>query len=318
MVLETPVVFLIFKRPTVTRKVFQAIRDAQPAQLFVVADSPRNEEEKILCMETRAITEYIDWPCKVHRNYSDINLGCRNRVSSGITWAFEYVEDAIILEDDCLPDASFFSYCHTLLHYYRNDTRIMVISGDNFQDGHSRTPYSYYFSRYSHCWGWATWKRAWKYWDFNPEKWLNFYKLGLMNYIFEDSSEIEYWTKTLNAVFIHKTLDSWATVWGFSCWSQNGLTILPNKNLVSNIGFGNDATHTSASNRFSNLATKSLMDISHPPFVVRHKLADAYTFEHFILGASIKTRILNKVFHLRLQLKTILRNILNKIKEIRL
>ena len=141
MLITTPIVFLIFNRPETTQQVFDAIRQAQPQTLLVVADGPRNDrpEDVDNCRATRAILEQVDWDCEVLTNYSDLNLGCRKRISSGLTWAFEQVEEAIILEDDCLPDPSFFQYCQELLDYYRQDDRIMTISGDNFQLGNNQT-----------------------------------------------------------------------------------------------------------------------------------------------------------------------------------
>ena len=152
--LTTPVVFIIFNRPDTTAKVFEAIRQAKPPKLLVIADGARidkpGEAEK--CAAARAIINQVDWQCEVLTNYSNVNLGCRKRVSSGLDWVFEQVEEAIVLEDDCLPHPSFFQYCQELLEKYRDDERIMMISGDNFQFGNETTEYSYYFSRYGHCW----------------------------------------------------------------------------------------------------------------------------------------------------------------------
>ena len=163
--LKTPVVFLIFRRPDLTARVFEAIRQAQPAKLLIVADGDRNEEEAILCQQARAVTEQIDWDCEVLTNFSDTNLGCKRRVSSGLDWAFSQVEEAIILEDDCLPHPDFFHFCSELLTHYKDDTRIWNICGHNFQDAQWRGDGSYYFSRYADPWGWATWQRAWKHYD---------------------------------------------------------------------------------------------------------------------------------------------------------
>ena len=161
--LKTPVAFIIFNRPSLTQIVFNTIRQAKPKQLFVIADGARFPEEKEKCQQARDIIRQVDWDCEVLANYSDVNLGCGKRISSGISWVFEHVEAAIILEDDCLPHLSFFRYCENLLDYYRDDERVMAIGGDNFQDGNKKTPYSYYFSKYPHVWGWATWRRAWKH-----------------------------------------------------------------------------------------------------------------------------------------------------------
>lgn len=276
--LKTPIAFLIFRRPDLTAKVFEAIRQVQPRQLFIVADGARNEAEDILCQQARAVTEVINWDCEVFRNYSDKNLGCRKRVSSGLDWVFSQVEEAIILEDDCLPHLSFFDYCQNLLEYYREDQRIMGISGNNFQDGKHRNEYSYYFSKYSHCWGWATWRRAWKYWDCSPAKWIEFRKMGLLRIICEDSYEHKYWEMIFDEIFLKGKPDTWDYIWTFTCWSQGGLTILPNVNLVSNIGFGKDATHTHKESHFANMKPNEIISIKHPPFMISNLEADNYTY----------------------------------------
>lgn len=282
MACSTPVAFLIFRRPNSTDLVFEKIRQAQPAKLLIVADGPRSEEEALLCQQARAITENINWDCEVLRNYSDTNLGCRDRVSSGLKWVFEQVEEAIILEDDCIPHPSFFRYCETLLDYYRHDERVMVVSGSNFQDGKRLIPYSYYFSKYNHCWGWATWRRAWQYWELDLQKWIEFRDEGLMRSLCEDPNEAKYWTNIFDTVFLKGKIDSWAYIWTFACWSQGGLTVLPNVNLVSNIGFGSGSTHTGGKSKFSNMATREIGSIKHPPFLLKNIEADRYTFKtHF-------------------------------------
>lgn len=286
--LDTPIVFLIFRRPDLTAQVFEQIRAARPAKLLVVADGPRNAEEAPLCEQARKVTEQIDWDCEVLRNYSDINLGCRERMASGLTWAFEQVEAAIILEDDCLPHPSFFRYCETLLNYYRHDDRIMAITGDNHQDGQQRTSYSYYFSKYPHCWGWATWRRAWKHWEFNRQKWIEFRDGGLMKFVCDDPYEEKYWTDIFNLLFLEGEPSSWNYAWTFACWSQGGLTALPHVNLVSNIGFGADATHTFGESKFANILTQDIGEIYHPPFVIRHKDADMYTFDDRFEGKRMR------------------------------
>jgi ubiquinone/menaquinone biosynthesis C-methylase UbiE len=305
MSLNTPVVFIIFKRPDLTQIVFNAIREAQPQKLFVIADGPSSSEEAEKCQQTREIIKQVDWDCQVQTNYSDVNLGCRERVSSGITWAFEQVEEAIILEDDCLPTSSFFTFCQTLLEYYRNDTRIIGISGNNFQKDNN-DKYSYYFSRFNHCWGWATWKRAWKYWDFNKEKWLNFKNQRLMKQIFNDSNEEKYWTNIFDKVFLENQLDSWNYVWLFSYISQGGLSILPSTNLVSNIGFRNDGTHTTQKdNPLSNLPVTDIWNIKHPNFIIRNQKADLYTFNYVLGGKqfSQNNHYIKKMFFLLEKIK---------------
>ena len=294
--MKTPVAFLIFNRPDTTKKVFEVIRQAQPAKLLVVADGARSDRpgEAEKCQATRAIIDRVDWECEVLTNYSDINLGCKVRVSSGLNWVFNNVEEAIILEDDCLPHPSFFLFCEKLLKYYREDERIMVISGDNFQFGRKRTTYSYYFSRYNHCWGWATWKRAWQHYDVEMKLWQQIRDNNWLESILERPRAIEYWQKVFQATY-DENINSWAYRWTFACWIQNGLTILPNANLVSNIGFGVEGTHTTNnSNAVANLTTEKVcFPLQHPPFIIRDALADEFT-QKTLFNTSVFERIVKK------------------------
>jgi hypothetical protein len=278
--LKTPVVFLIFNRPDTTEKVFDAIRQAQPPKLLVVADGPRahkiGEAEK--CAATRAIIDRVDWDCEVFTNYSETNLGCERRVSSGLTWVFETVEEAIILEDDCLPEPSFFRFCEELLERYRHDERIMVISGQNVQFGRRRTAYSYYFSCYNHCWGWASWRRAWKYYDAEMKLWPQLRTEGFLKNILLDERAVKVWENVFQPTYEGST-NSWAYKWTFSSWLQNGLTILPDVNLISNIGHGAEGTHTTyQTSQYSNLPTEPVtFPLKHPPFMFRNLPADHFT-----------------------------------------
>ena len=280
MSFDTPVCFIIFNRPDVTERVFREIARCQPRTLLVISDGPRSEHpgEAELVQTTRRIIEQVDWPCRVLKNYSEVNLGCKQRISSGLNWVFEQVEQAIILEDDCLPEPTFFNFCSELLQRYRDDERIMAVSGDNFQEGQSRTPSSYYFSKYPHCWGWASWRRAWKKMDLELKSWPDFQASGGMRLIADSPEEEKYWTRIFEQ--LQKGLiDSWAYSWTYSCWAHSGLTILPDVNLVSNIGFGEQATRTKKNDRrMANLPTKPIHEILHPRLVFRHKEADILTF----------------------------------------
>ncbi|MHC5916370.1 MAG: glycosyltransferase family 2 protein [Nostoc sp.] len=278
--MKTPVAFLIFNRPDTTQKVFEAIRQAKPPKLLVVADGPRSDRpgEAEKCAATRAIIDDVDWECEVLTDYSDVNLGCKKRVSSGLYWVFSQVEEAIILEDDCLPHPSFFPFCEELLERYREDNRIAVISGQNVQFGRQRTDYSYYFSRYNHCWGWASWRRAWKNFDYDMNLWPLIRDNGSLKDILKDESAVKYWTKIFQCTYDEKT-NSWAYRWMFSCWIQNQLSILSNVNLVSNIGFGNEGTNTKKSvSIFSEIPTeKVLFPLKHPSFMIQDTKADEFT-----------------------------------------
>ncbi len=278
--MKTPVTFLIFNRPDTTEKVFQAIRQAKPPKLLVVADGPRSDRpgEKEKCAAARAIINGVDWECEVLINYSDVNLGCKKRVSSGLDWVFDTVEESIILEDDCLPNPSFFLFCEELLERYREDNRIAVISGQNVQFGHKRTHYSYYFSRYNHCWGWASWRRAWQNFDYDMQLWPLIKENGWLKDILKDEIAVKYWTKIFQDTYDDKT-NSWAYRWTFSCWTQNHLSILSNINLISNIGFAREATNTKKDvSIFSKIPTEEIyFPLKHPPFIVQDVESDDFT-----------------------------------------
>ena len=275
------IIFLIFNRPELTARVFETIRQATPERLFVVADGARPERlgEAELVAAARAVTELVDWPCDVIRDYSDVNLGCGKRVSSGISKAFESIEDAIILEDDCLPDSTFFPFCIQLLERYKDDDRVMCISGDNFQDGIPRgeAEANYYFSKYPHCWGWATWRRAWNHFSLDVPQWPAIRERGLLRSICYSNREHDFWRRMFNRVH-EGQIDTWNFPWTLSIWLQNGLTALPNVNLVSNIGFGTEATHTgSAESPFACLPSSGIQNVLHPRYVCRDGEADQFT-----------------------------------------
>jgi hypothetical protein len=278
--LSTPIALFIFKRPDLTARVLGAIAQARPTKLFVIADGPRNEAEKPKCESARAVLQQVDWDCDVLTNFSDTNMKGPWRVSSGISWVFSHVEEAILLEDDCLPAPSFFTFCQDLLDRYREDERVMHISGDNFQGDHQRTEYSYYFSKYSDTWGWATWRRAWKYFDLYMKTWPAFKASGMFHDLCDTAQECQYWA----TIFDH-CVDAgdvhWDYAWLYACWCQNGLSIIPHINLVTNVGFGSDATHTSnAADPLANLPLGDIGSLSHPPYMARHKTADRYAFRH--------------------------------------
>lgn len=275
--LTTPVVLLVFNRPEETSRVFSAIRGVRPQQLFVIADGPRSNRpgESDICIEVRRICEEVDWPCKVICNYSDTNLGCKIRVSSGLDWVFSQVEEAIILEDDCLPDPSFFRFCQEMLEKYRNDHRIASIGGSNYQFGFGNISYSYYFSIYNHIWGWASWKRAWLDYDLNMIEWERVRNTNWLSNIFTNKKDINYWKSNFDKVYSNQ-IDTWDIQWTFACWLNNRLSIIPSMNLVSNIGFGSDALHTTDStSHLASIPTRPMkFPLSHPPFVIRNTKAD--------------------------------------------
>lgn len=295
--MKTPIAFIIFRRPDTTQKVFEKIRQVKPPKLFIISDAPRPDKPGELekCEKTRAIIDTIDWDCEVYKNYADVNLGSYRRIPSGLDWVFSQVDEAIILEDDCLPELSFFQYCEELLERYRHDTRIMAISGDNFQFGQQRTEDSYYFSRYTHSWGWATWKRAWQYFDLDMKVWPQVREQKLLNLILNNDRDARYWEWILQLTYESK-IKAWDYRWTFAAWLQNGLTILPSVNLISNIGVGEDATHTiSADIPYMNLPTQAMeFPLKHPQFVIRNRLADQYS-QDTLYHPILKYRIARKL-----------------------
>jgi len=249
-----PVVFLIFNRPEYTRQVFAQIRDARPKQLFIVADGPRTPEEAKICKETRAVVEHIDWPCDVRRNYADKNLGLKERISSGLNWFFEHVESGIILEDDCFPHPSFFRFANELLIRYKDDERIMMVSGNNFLPDISIEP-SYAFSTYFPIWGWATWRRAWRQYDVQMQDWSEARIQAALEAVYprEHAYMRDHAKKLFNDVVSGKT-QTWDVQWFYACLKKRGLCAIPKKNLVSNIG--SQGTHSSGG--YQHLATHDL------------------------------------------------------------
>ena len=297
--LKSPIALIIFKRPDTTKQVFEAIRQAKPSKLFVIADGPRadrpGEAEK--CAAARAVIDRVDWDCEVIKNYSDVNLGCGKRVASGLDWVFEQVEEAIILEDDCVPDPTFFQFCEELLEKYRYDSRVFTVSAQGFAKGYHREDYSYYFSRYTHSWGWATWKRSWQFFDLEMRHWKVIQEQKILNNVLEDHDAVKDWTNILEATY-NKEIDTWDYQWMLSCWLQSGLSIHPISNLVSNIGFEGDATHLIDSKFLAMRCQSISFPLLHPPFIIRDVKADRYLQRRLFRASfldklrSLKKRIL--------------------------
>jgi len=284
---KVPVLFLIFNRPDLTFRSFETIRASKPEQLFISGDGarPRFAEDAERVALARTVVDRIDWDCEVRTRLHDQNLGCAKAVSSGIDWAFESVDELVIIEDDCLPSPCFYRFSAELLERFRNDQRVFVISGDNFQQHAPRTPYSYYFSRYNFGWGWATWKRAWKHFDLETSLWPEIRDGDWLDDILQDSLATTYWRDIFDQVHAGK-IDTWDYQWTLACWIQSGLTVLPAVNLVQNIGFGKDATHTTDESHDGPPAGNLSFPLSHPPYVLRDDRADSCTQRyHFGFGS---------------------------------
>ena len=279
--MKTPVALVFFNRPQTTARVFAEIAKAKPEKLLLIADGPRpgHAGDEANCAAARAIVGRVDWDCEVLKNYSDVNLGCKMRPVTGFDWTFDNVEDAIILEDDCLAHPSFFRFCEELLEKYRDDERVMMISGNDFQHGENATSYSYRFSRYTNTWGWASWRRAWRCFDVQMRLWPSLADTDWLLEVLGNKAAADHW----QAVFARTSQASdtvWDYQWLFSCWIQNGLAISPSVNLVSNIGFGVDATHTMSASEIANLPTAEMtFPLRHPPWLLRDRGADELIFK---------------------------------------
>jgi hypothetical protein len=281
--LETPVVFIIFNRPDKTAVVFEEIRKARPKKLFIVADGPRTEAERPLTEKTRAIAEQVDWPCEVHKIYSEKNRGCRWNPPLGITEVFKEVERAIIIEDDCVIDQSAFPYFTELLEQYKDDTRVMSIRASNFQHDNPRynCPESYYFSRITSPWGWASWRRAWQNYDINMTEWPEIKRSKVLSDVFSDAAVVDRMEYVFDQYYAG-TITSWDGIWTLAHFVNNGLSIVPKQNLVTNIGFDAAGTHAKhANNPGANLPRYPLeFPLSHPKFVLPDASNEAYTFRY--------------------------------------
>jgi hypothetical protein len=272
--LKPPILFLIFNRPALTRRVFETIREARPSKLYIAADGPRDsvqgEWEK--CQQAREITNLIDWQCDVKTLFREENLGCGKGVSLAITWFFSQEQEGIILEDDCLPSPNFFRFCAELLRHYRHDTRIMGIGGTNLVPDEFRNhDSSYSFSNHNSIWGWATWKRAWDLYDYEMTQYKKVAKHGYLKKQFTSQYEVDYFDWVFEQTF-HFPSITWDYQWEFVRRINSGLTILPQKNLVRNIGFGEDATHTTTEGVAS--SKLKLEELAFPLVHPRHVMAD--------------------------------------------
>ena len=283
----TPILLLAWRRPHTLRQVINAIRLAAPTRLFVACDGPNpdrpGEVEKVAATRD-LIDQEIDWPCHIERLYSDVNQGCRLGVSRAITWFFEQVEEGIILEDDCVPHPDFFPYCLALLERYRHDTRVWCISGNNFRDGSWHGYGDYLFSQIPMCWGWASWRSRWELYDCDLGKWSAAKELNVLASLIPNPAMRMYWSRIWHRLCTEGTPDSWAYRWAFTCVVNRGLTAIPKVNLVSNIGFGEDATHTLVSSPVRQAEAFSVAAMTHPVFVTSHIFDDNSIFDNHFGG----------------------------------
>jgi hypothetical protein len=294
---QTPIAFFVFNRPDTTAQVFAAIRHIQPSQLLLIADGARSHKagEAERCAAVRKIIRQIDWKCDVLENFSDTNLGCKRRVVSGLNWVFEQVEAAIILEDDCLPSSSFFGFCQELLDRYREDERIMMICGTNLLAEWKSKQQSYHLSHHTTIWGWATWRRAWQYYDVAMTDWPNADVQARVKDLLGHEKLYLNRKQAFEEVYQGK-IDTWDLQWAFTRLLQSGLSIIPSVNLVSNIGFTEDATHTKTSDDpRAGLATYEMaLPLKPPVGAIADQDYLRLCYEKFE-DSSLKARVLRKI-----------------------
>ncbi len=290
--MDTPILITAWRRVEKLERLLLAIKKNKPKKIYFSCDGPRKNiySDSILIKDVKAtFDKLINWDCDVYKLYNDENLGCRGAMIKAINWFFEEETEGIILEDDCIPSKDFIPYSSKLLEKYRDNLKIWNISGTNFQRGIIRGDGSYYLSRYFHCWGWATWRNRWRKFDSYVKSWSQAKENNLLESIFNDPVEIKYWHNIFEKFYCEKLPDTWDIEWAYTCLANQGYTIIPNQNLVKNIGFDKEATHTKFSiDRQSN--TNLILPIIHPSFLTQNNIADKFTFyNHY--GMNFRRRI---------------------------
>jgi len=294
--LNTAVLFLVFNRPDTTRQVFDAIRKAKPPRLYLAADGPREGKagEARRVEEVREyVTQNVDWDCEVKTLFREENLGCKYAVSSAITWFFDNEEQGIVLEDDCLPSQSFFWFCEEILEKYKNDLRVWHVGGTNPIDEKASSS-SYYFSNYNRIWGWATWRRAWSHYNAEIPDWPDLKRRNILDDLLGGKEGNKY-KKIFDDVYTGK-IDTWDYQW-FLIRLLHGAAIIPKVNLISNIGFGAEATHTlDVESRLSRLSRgEILFPLEHPRYFIVDANRDRKWREFTSSESSLVNRILKKL-----------------------
>jgi hypothetical protein len=275
--MNTPILFLIFNRPSTTKQIFDTIRNVKPSKLYIAADGPRKlrSDDQKKCEDVKEIVMSIDWEVKTLFRIE--NLGCKLAVSSAITWFFENEEEGIILEDDVLPLPSFFTYCVELLEKYRYEEKVAIITGSNLISKRFELDESYFFSHYANIWGWASWRRVWNNYDVTINEWPEWYRKGGLKPLSDGIPFFElYWKDQIDAISNGK-IDTWDFQLFFTCWKLNAYCVVPRNNLTSNLGFGEIATHTTGEIPdcvIESTTEELIFPIIHPLVVERSKEAD--------------------------------------------
>lgn len=274
MSLKSAVVLIIYKRSVNFIDIINALKNVKPSKLYIIADGPK-PGDKDECLKTRdTLEKIINWPCVIHKNYSNINMGLKKRFNSGISWVFEKEDRAIFIEDDCIPHPTFFRFCDELLEKYKDNDNVLTISGDNFQFGKLNIKESYYFSRYPHVWGWATWKRAWSKYDPDIKDWENSSKYAWLSKVSTSKVSALNWKYIFDRMYQNK-INTWDYQLTYMSLKNRGLNIIPTVNLVSNHGYDAAATHTKRKSRVMDMKVQEMkFPLSHPKTLEWNDRAD--------------------------------------------
>lgn len=292
-----PVALFVFNRPDLTARVFEVIRQAKPPVLLVSADGPRPDrpDDARLTRETREIVQDVDWPCEVHWNLREVNLGCGPAMSQGIDWVFDIVDRAILLEDDCIPDPTFFPFCAELLERYQDDSRVLQIAGSNLDaPAAAFAGDSYSFASFPLVWGWATWRRAWAHYDFQMSSWPAFRDNGMLAGLHGGRRRRAQLRREWN--HIHAGNGTWDHQWQYTVMSQHGLSIYPATNLVSNLGFRADATQTTGAGSMAEIPARAIESpLVHPQLVAHNPRLERFLDREVLRAIGVAVTVLRKV-----------------------
>ena len=275
---KVPVAIVVFNRIGLAEKMLRCLERVRPEKLLIISDGARKdrpgEAEKV--ESVRALFEKVSWPCEIYRNYAEENMGCDHRVPSGVSWVFEQVEEAIILEDDCMPTDDFFVFAEQMLEKYKNDSQVMMIAGSNYMKNYTMDN-SYCFSARVYTWGWATWRRAWQCYQDDNSIWEQVKKDGTLARIYP--SRIRHFVKKELDYYYERGKCPWDYLWWVSCMKYQGLCVIPKVNLISNEGFGEDATHTQDPGKYDGQTFSIEFPLRHPQEVKRDRKIDRYDWE---------------------------------------
>lgn len=314
-----PILLISFNRPENTRAVLNQIRKVQPTELYLAFDGPRLEKEGEVekCKQCRNVVDEVDWECSVHTLYREKNVGCGFGPSGAISWAFESAEQLIILEDDCLPSASFFKFCEEMLTRYKDDKRVWIVSGlsihpnSKFFDGKD-----YLFSHYAHTWGWATWKNRWNEFDLYMHDVPEFLENGGALNVCDSRTEAKRINKKLRRVYSsigEEVKHSWDTQWDYARLKNNSIDIVPRVNLIKNVG-AVGGTHESEGSLASNLVLDDFHhEIIHPSFIIRNKAYDQYHYSHYVHPSFLRLAI--RLMTGQVRIRAMLSILLSKIQK---